>query len=26
VLLALVALGLIAFGAYCGIRARFGRL
>ncbi|MBO0900037.1 DUF1206 domain-containing protein [Cellulomonas sp. zg-ZUI222] len=26
VLLLLVAVGLIAFGAYCGIRARFGRL
>ncbi|MCC2313329.1 DUF1206 domain-containing protein [Cellulomonas xiejunii] len=26
VLLLLVALGLMAFGAYCGVRARFGRL
>ncbi len=26
VLLLLVALGLVAFGAYCGVRARFGRL
>jgi len=26
VLLLLVALGLVAFGAYCGVRSRFGRL